>query len=71
MIKYAKITVNKISGNTTIGFKEYNNASQLSSGLMSSTDKTKLDKLITYGTTDLVDGVSPLATGVLYVVYEE
>lgn len=32
---------------------------------------TKLNGLIVASTTDLTDGVSPLPTGVLYVVYEE
>lgn len=46
------------------------NATQSTNGLMSSTDKTKLDGIITSGTTDLTEGTSPLATGTLYCYYE-
>lgn len=42
-------------------------------GLMSSSDKTKLDALpgsITSGTEDKTPGSSPLTTGHIYVMYE-
>lgn len=51
----------------------YSNATQSSDGLMSSTDKTKLDLLpgsITSGTSDKTAGSSPLTTGHIYVMYE-
>lgn len=32
--------------------------------------QTKVNSLITYGTTDLTAGVSPLPTGTIYLVYE-
>lgn len=47
------------------------NATTTTSGLMSSTDKTKLDGMgYTYGTEDLTAGTSELETGKIYFVYE-
>lgn len=50
---------------------KYDNATAAKSGLMSNTDKVKLDNInITFGTQDLEAGVSPLANGTIYLVYE-
>ena len=49
----------------------YANATTAKAGLMSNTDKVKLDGInITSGTQDLQAGVSPLANGTIYLVYE-
>ena len=49
----------------------YANATTSKAGLMSNTDKVKLDGInITSGTQDLQAGVSPLANGTIYLVYE-
>lgn len=49
----------------------YVNATTAKAGLMSNTDKVKLDGInITSGTQDLQAGVSPLANGTIYLVYE-
>ena len=51
----------------------YSVATTSANGLMSKEDKAKLDNVgpgYTYGTTDLEAGVSPLASGQVYFVYE-
>lgn len=49
----------------------YTVATTSADGLMSSTDKTKLDGInITSGTTDLTAGTSALTTGAIYLMYE-
>lgn len=49
----------------------YGVATSSANGLMSSTDKAKLDGMAySYGTTDKVAGTSALTTGTLYFVYE-
>ena len=48
----------------------YSVATTSTDGLLSSSDKTKLDNLITSGTTDLTAGTSSLETGKVYLVYE-
>lgn len=45
-------------------------ATTLTDGLMSASDKTKLDNLITAGTSDLTAGSSALASGRVYLMYE-
>ena len=45
-------------------------ATTSANGLMSASDKTKLDNLITAGTSDLTAGTSSLETGKVYLVYE-
>lgn len=75
-IKIGTITINGIT--TDIYMPEFNEATQSTAGLMSAADKAKLDNIeenatrtvITYGTEDLVVGVSELEPGSLHIVYE-
>ena len=48
----------------------YSVATTSTDGLLSSSDKTKLDNLITAGTSDLTAGSSALASGRVYLMYE-
>lgn len=58
------------SGNITITSTGYSNATTSAAGLMSSTDKSKLDGMITYGTSDYTAGTTSLTTGYIYCMYE-
>lgn len=76
-VKAMDSTGTTITGTLDPAAHTHDVATTTSSGFMSAADKQKLDNLsespgmsYTYGTEDLVAGVTPLASGALYFVYE-